>query len=146
MSKPDTQPFRPTAPGDDASTLVVARANAADFKLRPGRLDVEEWDLGLAEATGGRVSANINRALAPFDSETGWHWHDLNFHALYVIKGWLTFRFAGTEEPVTAAAGDFVHQPPGVPHNVVDRSDDLEVLEITMPGDYGTFEVPAPKA
>jgi quercetin dioxygenase-like cupin family protein len=144
MHKTADQSATKTAPQTDAGGLVVAHRSSADFRPRPGRGDVEEWDLGLDAATGGRASANINRSIMPFAQETGWHWHNLDFHALYVIRGWLTFRFAGVDDPVTVEAGDFIHQPPGVPHNVVDRSDDLEVLEITLPGTYGTFEVERP--
>jgi len=34
--------------------------------------------------------------------------------------------------------GDAISQPSGVPHDVAARSDDLEVLESTMPAEYGT--------
>jgi hypothetical protein len=31
-----------------------------------------------------------------------------------------------------------------VPHNVVDRSDDLELIEINMPADFATTDLDAP--
>ena len=45
---------------------------------------------------------------------------------------------------VTVTAGSGLSQPAGVPHNVVGRSDDLELLEINVPASYGTFDAPAP--
>jgi quercetin dioxygenase-like cupin family protein len=62
-------------------------------------------------------------------------------HFIYVLKGWLKFRYAGVEDVVTVAAGSSLSQPAGVAHNVVGRSDDLELIEINMPADYGTWEI-----
>ena len=39
-------------------------------------------------------------------------------------------------------AGEALSQPAGVPHNVIARSDDFEVLELNVPAEYGTFELP----
>jgi hypothetical protein len=36
-----------------------------------------------------------------------------------------------------------VHQPPGIRHREVGHSDDVEMLEIVMPGDFTTHEVDA---
>ena len=38
----------------------------------------------------------------------------------------------------TLGAGDCRDQEPGIRHRVVDYSDDLEVLEITIPAEFGT--------
>jgi mannose-6-phosphate isomerase-like protein (cupin superfamily) len=45
---------------------------------------------------------------------------------------------------VTLRAGDGLSQPAGVPHNVVARSPDLEVIEINEPAEYGTWNLPEP--
>jgi mannose-6-phosphate isomerase-like protein (cupin superfamily) len=134
-------PKAPVEISQAISALLLAQGADAQFTRDGERADVEYRNLGLASATGGRIGATINRALTPFEKETGWHWHDLTFHGVYVLKGWLTFRFKGKPGEVTAKAGDFINQPPGVPHNVVGRSTDLEVLEITMPAKYGTYEL-----
>jgi len=65
-------------------------------------------------------------------------------HYVYVLRGWLTFRFAHVEGDVTLRAGDGLSQPAGVPHNVIARSDDLEVIEINEPAEYGTWNLPEP--
>ncbi|HQU49261.1 MAG TPA: cupin domain-containing protein [Casimicrobiaceae bacterium] len=118
-----------------------ARAPAADAGwTREGlRPDNEYRDMGLSAATGGRSGAKHIRAIAPLTSPTGWHWHDMTAHFVYVLRGWLTFRFAGIAGDVTLRAGEGLSQPAGVPHNVIARSDDLEVLELNEPADYGTF-------
>ena len=59
-----------------------------------------------------------------------------------MLRGSLTFRFAGVDGDVTLRAGDGLSQPAGVPHNVVARSDDLEVIEINEPAEYGTWDLP----
>ncbi len=105
------------------------------------RADVEYRDLGLAAATGGRIGAKHIRAFKPFPQETGWHWHDMTGHFVYVLKGWISFRYEGVEETVTVRAGGCLSQPGGVPHNVVARSDDLELIEINLPAAYGTFDL-----
>jgi len=38
-------------------------------------------------------------------------------------------------------AGSCLSQPAGVAHNVIARSDDLELIEINMPAEYGTRDL-----
>ncbi len=123
------------------SAFALASGSDAPFTRDGPRADVEYRDLGLAAATGGQVGIKHIRAITPLPHPTGWHWHDMSAHFVYVLKGWLTFRFAGVDGDVTVAAGAGLSQPAGVPHNVVARSDDLEVLEINMPAQFGTFDL-----
>ncbi len=145
----ESQPPRYTGPRALAEAFsAFARAGASDAHwnregLRP---DSEYRDLGLAMATGGRIGIKHIRAIAPFPQPTGWHWHDMTAHYVFVLRGSLTFRFAGVEGDVTLKAGDGLSQPAGVPHNVIARSDDLEVLEINEPAAYGTWNLPEPPA
>ena len=113
----------------------------ADFTLEGPRADAQYRDLGLAQATAGRIGAKHIRAVKPFTQETGWHWHDMTGHFVYVLKGWISFRFQGVAETVTVHAGGSLCQPAGVPHNVIARSDDLELIEINLPAQFGTFDV-----
>ena len=68
----------------------------------------------------------------------------MNAHFVVVLRGWITFRYAGVDEPVTVRAGDTLSQPAGVAHNVVARSDDMELIEINMPAEYGTKDLGSP--
>ncbi len=138
-------------PLDLSSALSQYRLLAfreADFTCEGPRADAQYRDLGLDQATGGRIGAKHIRAIKPFAQETGWHWHDMTGHFVYVLKGWISFRFQGVADTVTVHAGDSLSQPAGVPHNVIARSDDLEVIEINLPAQFGTFDVagPHPKA
>ena len=113
----------------------------SDFTRDGPRADNEYRDLGLSAASGGRIGAKHIRAIRPFEQPTGWHWHDMTAHYVYVLQGWLTFRFAGVEGDVTLRAGDGLSQPAGVAHNVIARSDDLELIEINLPAEYGTKDL-----
>ncbi|HEX4885018.1 MAG TPA: cupin domain-containing protein [Casimicrobiaceae bacterium] len=136
----------PLALAHALSGLALAEAGDAGFTREGLRADVEYRDLGLARATGGRIGAKHIRAIAPLPAPTGWHWHDMAAHFVYVLRGSLTFRFAGVPGDVVVRAGAGLSQPAGVAHNVVARSDDLEVIEINAPADYGTWNLAAPPA
>ena len=60
-------------------------------------------------------------------------------HFVYVLKGWVRFKFADVVEPVTVNAGACISQPAGVAHNVVGQSDDLEIIEINLPATFQTI-------
>ncbi len=115
------------------------------FNREGPRSFVEYRDLGLSTATDGRIGAKHIRAIRPFDKETGWHWHDMDGHFVYVLKGRVRFQFDGMADPVTVDAGSCISQPGGVAHNVIGQSDDLEIIEINLPAAYATVELP-PKA
>lgn len=130
---------------DTALSALALTEFAEDAFTRDGpRADVEYRDLGLAAATGGRIGARHIRAIAPFPGETGWHWHDMTCHVVFVLRGWVSFRYAGKDETVTVRERGCLSQPAGVPHNVVGRSDDLEIVEINIPAAFGTMDAPVP--
>ena len=134
----------PLALAQALSALALADAGGATFEREGLRADVEYRDLGLAAAAGGRIGVKHIRAIKPLPAPTGWHWHDMTAHFVYVLKGSVTFRFAGVEGDVVVRAGSGLSQPTGVPHNVIARTDDLEVLEINVPAEYGTWDLAAP--
>lgn len=138
MSKPAYT--GPKSPSEALSRLRLERGEDATFHREGLRADSEYRDLGLAAATGGKLGMKHIRAVGGDFSPTGWHWHDMQAHFVYVLKGWITFRFEGVDGEVTVTAGSALSQPAGVAHNVIARSADLELLELNMPADYGTFE------
>jgi quercetin dioxygenase-like cupin family protein len=105
-------------------------------------------DLGVAEATRGKVIAQIVRANHAPEKGTGWHRHEAEFHLVYMLKGWARFMYGDQETLV--AAGDMVHQRPGIVHYLFDYSPDMEYLEVVGPADFtsldaeGPCEVPSP--
>ena len=128
-------------PLDQAKSMFVLTPLEDSRFTRDGpRSNVEYRDLGLAKASNGRIGARHIRAIQPFGEPTGWHWHDMTGHFVYVLKGWVEFMFAGMSEPVRVVAGSCLSQPAGVAHNVTGQSDDLELIEINTPADYVTAE------
>jgi mannose-6-phosphate isomerase-like protein (cupin superfamily) len=99
-------------------------------------------DLGIAEATGGRMLAQLVKANEQPEQGTGWHQHQAEFHIVIMLKGWARFMCEGTEHLV--AAGDCMHQRPGITHFLFDYSPDMEYLEIVSPADFKTIEVEGP--
>ena len=139
MSKTAQYPG-PLALAQAKSRLLLTPLEDSRFHRDGPRANVEYRDLGMAEATEGRISAKHIRAIQPFGDETGWHWHDMTAHFVYVLKGWVEFRFDGVTESVRVVAGACLSQPAGVAHNVIGQSDDLELIEINMPAAYVTVE------
>lgn len=121
--------------------FTVSHARDAEF-VTGLRSFFEYRDLGLKEATEGRVVAHVIRSKpgAPFNGTP--HRHDVAFQLVYVLHGWIEFEYEG-QGVVRLAAGSCVHQPPGIRHREVGHSEDLELLEIVMPADFETQEVPA---
>ncbi len=106
-------------------------------------------DLGVEHATAGRVLAQLVKANKPPEKGTGWHRHGADFHIVLMIKGWARFMYEGKDTLV--AAGDCVHQRPGIVHYLYDYSPDMEYLEVVGPADFTTIdalgpcEIPPPK-
>ena len=123
------------------TTLKLSEAEGATWRVDGPRDNVRWRDLGTAESTGGLVGMRHSRMVKPFEVETGWHWHDMDAHIVYVLKGWIKFRYDGVKEPVVVKAGACLSQPAGVVHNVVGYSDDLELIEINLPAVHAS--VPA---
>ncbi len=107
-------------------------------------------DLGVEQATAGRVLAQLVKANKPPEKGTGWHRHGADFHIVLMIKGWARFMYE--DKDTLVAAGDCVHQRPGIVHYLYDYSADMEYLEVVGPGDFTTVDahgpcaIPAPKA
>lgn len=98
-------------------------------------------DLGVSEATQGRVIAQLVRANTAPEKGTGYHVHEAEFHIVYMLKGWARFIYDGVDTLVSA--GDCVHQRPGVVHFLYDYSPDMEFFEVVGPAEFGTTDVVA---
>ena len=121
----------------------VSYAEENDFTHDGLRAFFEYRDLGIKQATGGRFHAHVIRARPGERSAGEWHRHDLHFQMVYVLRGWVRFEYEGEGE-VLLQPGSCVHQPPGIRHREIGHSDDLEMLEITSPAEFGTEVVEGP--
>jgi len=122
------------------SGFVVSHAEGASFE-RGLRSFFEYRDLGIKQATDGRAVAHVIRAAAGTAFSSQPHRHQTTFQLVYVLNGWIEFEYEG-QGRVRLEAGSCVHQPPGIRHREVGHSEDVEMLEIVLPGDFKTEEVP----
>ncbi|MFO1350516.1 MAG: cupin domain-containing protein [Gammaproteobacteria bacterium] len=114
---------------------------AKDSQFQGGlRKYFEYRDLGMAAATQGKVMAQVIRAKGPCLESGDRHYHVLDFQMVYVLKGWSRTYFEGIGE-LRMEAGDCMYQQPGIRHQVLEYSDDYEVIEITVPADFETHTV-----
>lgn len=121
----------------EAGAFSAAHARDAEFKGQGLRNFFVYRDLGISKATGGRVGAHVIRAVPGAHAEGGRHTHTLQFQMVYVLKGWVRFWSEGVGE-VLLEPGSCVHQPPGIVHKELGHSDDLELIEITLPAEFPT--------
>lgn len=102
----------------------------------------EYRDLGIEDATDGRVVAHVIRAAKGAEFSGQPHLHRTDFQMVYILKGWIDFEYEG-QGTVRLEAGSCVHQPPSIRHREIGHSPDIEMLEIIMPGKFATEEVPS---
>lgn len=121
--------------------FVVSHERDAVFH-RGLRSFFEYRDLGIKAATGGRVVAHVIRAAAGREFSSQPHMHKTTFQMVYILKGWIEFEYEG-QGVVRLEAGSCVHQPPEIHHREVGHSEDVELLEIVLPGEFETHEVPS---
>jgi mannose-6-phosphate isomerase-like protein (cupin superfamily) len=120
----------------------VSRADDAVYKTGL-RSFMEYRDLGIERATHGQFRAHVIRVKKDGPGAhdlhtTGLHQHQCDFQMFYVLKGWMKFVYEGEGEH-TFRAGDCVLQPPGIVHNELECSDDVELLEIYSPAVHPTL-------
>ena len=120
----------------DRTALKFSHVKPGDTEFKgEGLRDFFKYrDLGIADATAGKVLAQLVTAnLAP-EKGTGWHYHGADFHIVLMLKGWARFMYEDKETLVEA--GDCVHQRPGIVHYLFDYSPDMEYLEVVGPADF----------
>ena len=116
-----------------------------DAEWKTGLRNFFEYrNLGIDEATQGSFKAQVIRVKKPVETfpSTGLHIHDLNFQMIYILKGWIRFIYEEKGE-FTFRTGDCCLQPPGIVHNELECSDDLELIEITSPAIFETRNIQA---
>lgn len=113
----------------DTTSTIFSHVKPADTPFKgDGLRDFFEYrDLGISDATHGKVIAHLVRARHAPETGTGWHRHEAQFHIVYMLKGWARFMYGDQETLV--AAGDVVHQRPGIVHYLFDYSPDMEYLD-----------------
>jgi quercetin dioxygenase-like cupin family protein len=123
------------------TTQGFVASHAADAVFERGLRSFYEYrDLGIQQATQGRVDAHVIRAAAGTEFSSQPHIHTTQFQLVYVLKGWIEFEYEG-QGVVRLEAGSCVHQPPEIRHRELGHSEDIEMLEIVLPAGFATEEV-----
>ena len=100
-------------------------------------------DLGVQAATHGRMRAQVMEAITGMTEPTGWHTHECEAQFVYVLKGWVELEFADGSRH-RCEPGCAVLIPGGMKHNEIATSDDVEILELSIPGPMATHPCEPP--
>ena len=77
-----------------APAQKVAHARIAKPVLVKGRREFFTYrDLGVADASGGNMRAQVMTATQGLSRPTGWHYHECDGQFIYMIKGWVDLEF-----------------------------------------------------
>jgi mannose-6-phosphate isomerase-like protein (cupin superfamily) len=134
---------------NDVSTLsrkpmTVGYASEKKPVMVGGRRDFFTYrDLGVRDASNRMMRGQVMKAITGMTEPTGWHYHTCDGQFVYALKGWVELEFE-TGEMMRLEAGDSVFIPGGLPHNELRTSDDVEILEVSVPGELGTVPCDPP--
>jgi len=96
-----------------------------------------------SKASNGWMRAQLTTAITGMTKPTGWHYHVCEGQFVYTLKGWVELEFEDGSS-CRLEAGDSCFIPGGLKHNEIGTSDDLEILEVSLPGEIGTVSVDPP--
>lgn len=108
----------------------VAKAQWTDARL-PG---FTSRDTTIAANTKNVAGVNVIRRGR---GDPVWASHNADIHFTFVMEGTMTLEGEG-KEPFALAPGDAFVTPPGMRTRYSDPSDDLELLEVALPGQFAT--------
>ncbi|SFH27234.1 Cupin domain-containing protein [Palleronia marisminoris] len=91
-------------------------------------------DTTIARNTQGVAGVMVARKA---EGEPEWMAHDADILFTFVMEGTMTLEGEG-RDPVPLAPGDAFVIPPGMRTRYADPSDDIELLEVSLPGTFGT--------
>src|SRR6202043_1147068 len=134
---------------NDVSTITKPAAklgytSAKKPIMTKGRRDFFSYrDLALKDASGGQMRGQVMKAKTGMTQPTGWHYHTCDGQFVYLLNGWVELEFEGSET-IRLERGDSVVIPGGMPHNELRTSDEVAVLEVSVPGELGTVPCEAP--
>lgn len=128
LPTPDRYPERVFS-GQRFVRHIAAKATWAPWRIR----GFEATDTGITAATGGLAGIRVVRAK---DAQAATRQrHDTEFCFYFVLGGAVTVGFDGATHVLTA--DDSIAIPGGMNYALADASVDLELLEITLPGEVG---------
>jgi quercetin dioxygenase-like cupin family protein len=128
----------------EKSVMKLCHATPETAPFVPGRRTFFTYrDLGVTEASHRQMRAQVMSAVTGMTEPTGWHYHVCDGQFVYALKGWVELEFE-TGDILRLQAGESLFIPGGMRHNELRTSDDLEILEVSMPADMGTVSCNRP--
>ncbi|MDG1712949.1 MAG: cupin domain-containing protein [Woeseiaceae bacterium] len=103
-----------------------------------GRAGMQYRDL-IPNRLGGRFIASHIRIEEGGPVPDYVHYHHIRFQLIYCHKGWVKAVYEDQGEPFIMKAGDCVLQPPHIRHQVLECSDQFEVIEVGCPAEHKTL-------
>jgi quercetin dioxygenase-like cupin family protein len=132
-------PNGPARPDRDFSGQRFVHHKALEAPWAPARLPgFEARDTGIAANTGNVAGVQV---LRPVPELPAWTVHEADIHFTFVLEGSMVLEGEG-REPFPLTAGDAFVIPPGMATRYAEASDDLELLEVTLPGAFRTIPRP----
>jgi quercetin dioxygenase-like cupin family protein len=129
----------------DKPAMKLAYATKESAPLVPGRRAFFQYrDLGVTNGSNGAMRAQLTSVIRGLTEPTGWHYHTCEGQFVYVLKGWVDLEFEGGES-IHLAASESIFIPGHLRHNELRTSDDLELLEVSMPAQMGTVACERPE-
>ena len=139
MSDQATNAQQPTA-----ASMSLRHATKNNAPLVAGRRSFFKYrDLGVTEASNGKLRAQVMQTIADMKEPTGWHYHVCDGQFVYMLKGWVDLEFE-TGEKLRVSEGESLFIPGGLKHNETALSNDSEILELSVPSDMGTVACDSP--
>ena len=133
-------PTKAVRPDRDFDGQRFVRHEVAAASWSPGRIDgFESRDLGIGAATNGLAGASVARWRG--DAPPRLCHHDAELLFTFVLDGSVTLQCEGREGNRLAAGDSFV-VPGGVGHRLRECSEELELLEVTVPARFATTRHP----
>ncbi len=116
--------------------LEISRFTNAEWVT--GRAGMRYRDL-IAKRQGGRFIASHIHIPQGGPVPDYVHYHAVRFQMIYCYRGWVRVVYEDQGEPFVLRSGDCVLQPPMIRHQVLESSDDLEVIELGSPAVHDTY-------
>lgn len=123
---------------------TLAHATLDSAPQVPGRREFFTYrDLLVAQATAGRMRAQVMSSSRGLSKPTGWHYHVCEAQFVFGLKGWVDLEFEDGRK-IRLQAGESLLIPGGMKHNETATSEEFELLEVTLPGEMGTVPCERP--
>lgn len=123
---------------DSQPEQTIAHGKAKEPVLVKGRREFFQYrDLGVAQASGNLLRAQVMSSSQGLSRPTGWHFHECDGQFIYVLKGWVDLEFEDGRT-LRVEEGDSLFIPGYMKHNEIRTAAELEILEVSTPGVLGT--------